>query len=115
MSDNSNQPSLSYKDAGVNIDAGNALVERIKGVSRRTARPEVLGGLGGFGALCEMPGVRGAPYLASRGMTWVQADGKDGLGDAVLRAQLKDSYRLVARGLTKKKQKELGLELEPTS
>ena len=55
MSDDSGQTSLSYKDAGVNIDAGNALVERIKGVSRRTARPEVLGGLGGFGALCLIP------------------------------------------------------------
>ena len=55
MTDDSSKPSLSYKDAGVNIDAGNALVERIKGVSRRTARPEVLGGLGGFGALCEIP------------------------------------------------------------
>ncbi len=44
--------SLSNKDAGVDIDAGNALVERIKGVSKRTRRPEVLGGLGGFGALC---------------------------------------------------------------
>ena len=49
----SKQPSLSYKDAGVDIDAGEALVERIKGVAKRTARPEVMGGLGGFGALCE--------------------------------------------------------------
>ena len=53
---NQDKPSLSYKDAGVDIDAGNALVERIKGVSARTRRPEVLGGLGGFGALCEIPG-----------------------------------------------------------
>ena len=51
----SKQPSLSYKDAGVDIDAGEALVERIKGVAKRTARPEVMGGLGGFGALCEIP------------------------------------------------------------
>ncbi len=48
-------PSLSYKDAGVDTDAGDALVERIKGVAKRTRRPEVLGGLGGFGALCEIP------------------------------------------------------------
>ena len=47
----SKQPSLSYKDAGVDIDAGEALVERIKGVAKRTARPEVMGGLGGFGAV----------------------------------------------------------------
>jgi len=42
--------SLSYKDAGVDIDAGTALVERIKGVAKSTKRPEVMGGLGGFGA-----------------------------------------------------------------
>ncbi|MGL5997612.1 MAG: phosphoribosylformylglycinamidine cyclo-ligase, partial [Pseudomonas proteolytica] len=39
----SKQPSLSYKDAGVDIDAGEALVERIKSVAKRTARPEVMG------------------------------------------------------------------------
>lgn len=40
--------SLSYKDAGVDIDAGNALVERIKGVVKKTRRPEVMGGIGGL-------------------------------------------------------------------
>jgi phosphoribosylformylglycinamidine cyclo-ligase len=49
---------LSYRDAGVDIDAGNALIERIKPAARRTARPEVLGGLGGFGALFELPADR---------------------------------------------------------
>ncbi|PLW66731.1 phosphoribosylformylglycinamidine cyclo-ligase [Pseudohalioglobus lutimaris] len=71
MSQDSNKPSLSYQDAGVNIDAGNALVERIKGVSKRTARPEVLGGLGGFGALCEIPQGYQQPVLVS---------GTDGVG-----------------------------------
>ena len=71
MSDNDGQTPLSYKDAGVNIDAGNALVERIKGVSRRTTRPEVLGGLGGFGALCEIPAGYNQPVLVS---------GTDGVG-----------------------------------
>ena len=71
MSDKSSQDSLSYKDAGVNIDAGNALVERIKNVSRRTSRPEVLGGLGGFGALCELPAGYREPVLVS---------GTDGVG-----------------------------------
>ena len=47
--------SLSYKDAGVDIEAGNALVDRIKGVAKRTRRPEVMAGLGGFGALCQLP------------------------------------------------------------
>ena len=55
MSTGSDNNSLSYKDAGVDIDAGNALVDRIKGVAKRTSRPEVMGGLGGFGALCRIP------------------------------------------------------------
>ena len=49
------RPSLTYRDAGVDIDAGEALVERINPLVRRTLRPEVLGGLGGFGALFELP------------------------------------------------------------
>lgn len=48
-------PSLSYRDAGVDIAAGNRLVDRIKPLARRTLRPGVLGGLGGFGALFEVP------------------------------------------------------------
>lgn len=47
--------SLSYRDAGVNIDNGNLLVERIKPLTARTHRPELLGGIGGFGALFEIP------------------------------------------------------------
>jgi len=47
--------SLSYKDSGVDIDAGSRLVERIKPVAKATLRPEVMGGLGGFGALFEIP------------------------------------------------------------
>ncbi len=46
--------SLSYRDAGVDIDAGDALVERIKPYAKRTMRPEVMGGLGGFGALFQL-------------------------------------------------------------
>jgi phosphoribosylformylglycinamidine cyclo-ligase len=49
------QPSLTYRDAGVDIDAGEALVERIKPHVKRSMRKEVLGGLGGFGALFELP------------------------------------------------------------
>nr|MBA2492306.1 phosphoribosylformylglycinamidine cyclo-ligase [Gammaproteobacteria bacterium] len=48
-------PCLRYCDAGVDIDAGEALVERIKPAVTSTLRPEVLGGLGGFGALFELP------------------------------------------------------------
>ncbi len=51
----SSQQSLSYRDAGVDIDAGAALVEQIKPHVARTMRPEVMGGLGGFGALFEIP------------------------------------------------------------
>lgn len=65
------KPSISYKDAGVDIDAGNALVDRIKHVAKRTARPEVMGGLGGFGALCEIPAGYRQPVLVS---------GTDGVG-----------------------------------
>jgi phosphoribosylformylglycinamidine cyclo-ligase len=47
--------SYTYRDAGVDIDAGDALVERIKPLVRRTTRPEVLAGIGGFGAMVELP------------------------------------------------------------
>lgn len=65
-SDQSNkQESLSYRDAGVDIDAGNELVEAIKTVTSRTHRPEVLSELGGFGALCELPSGYKQPVLVS--------------------------------------------------
>ncbi|MBD3755081.1 MAG: phosphoribosylformylglycinamidine cyclo-ligase [Gammaproteobacteria bacterium] len=51
----SNNVSISYKDAGVDIDAGNALVEAIKPIAKATSRPEVCASLGGFGALFELP------------------------------------------------------------
>ena len=65
------QTSLSYKDAGVDIDAGETLVGRIKSVARATTRPEVVGGLGGFGALCRIPQGYKSPLLVS---------GTDGVG-----------------------------------
>jgi len=46
---------LTYRDSGVDIDEGDALVERIKPHARRTSRPEVLSGIGGFGGLFEVP------------------------------------------------------------
>ncbi|NKB31942.1 MAG: phosphoribosylformylglycinamidine cyclo-ligase [Pseudomonadales bacterium] len=63
--DSNSNESLSYRDAGVDIDAGNALVEEIKDVTKRTFRPEVLSDLGGFGALCEIPTKYKAPVLVS--------------------------------------------------
>jgi len=56
---------LSYRDAGVDIDAGDALVDAIKPFARRTMRPEVLAGIGGFGALCEVPAKYRQPVLVS--------------------------------------------------
>jgi phosphoribosylformylglycinamidine cyclo-ligase len=56
---------LSYKGSGVNIDAGAKLVERIKTVTKRTNRPEVLSTLGGFGAMCEIPKGYHQPVLVS--------------------------------------------------
>ncbi|NUE81108.1 phosphoribosylformylglycinamidine cyclo-ligase [Snodgrassella sp. ESL0304] len=63
--------SLSYRDAGVDINAGDSLVERIKPFAKRTMRPEVLGDLGGFGALVEISQKYRHPVLVS---------GTDGVG-----------------------------------
>ena len=63
-----------------------------------------------FEILKEQPGLRPAPYLASRGMTWIQHHGRPGLSDDDLMAYLRQSHQIVSRGLTKKKQKELGLD-----
>ncbi len=67
----SDKKSLSYKDAGVDIDAGNALVDRIKDVCKKTHRPEVLGNIGGFGALFDLPRGYEEPALVA---------GTDGVG-----------------------------------
>jgi phosphoribosylformylglycinamidine cyclo-ligase len=62
---------ITYRDAGVDIDAGDELVERIKPLVRRAQRPEVLAGIGGFGALVELPPGYARPVLVS---------GTDGVG-----------------------------------
>lgn len=59
--------------------------------------------------LRDAPGCRPAPYLASRGMKWIQSYDQPGLDDDQLREYLEESYRIVSLGLTKKLQKELGL------
>ncbi len=64
-------PSFTYKDAGVDIDAGETLVERIKGPVKRTLRSEVIGGLGGFGGLFRVPAGYREPVLVA---------GTDGVG-----------------------------------
>lgn len=70
---------LTYRAAGVDIDAGNALVERIKPLVKRTLRPEVMGGLGGFGGLFNLSGKYQEPVLVS---------GTDGVGTKLKLAQI---------------------------
>ena len=70
---------LTYKDAGVDIDAGNALVDRIKPLVKRTHRPEVLAGLGGFGGLFALPPDK---YREA-----VLVSGTDGVGTKLMLAQ----------------------------
>ena len=75
---------LSYRDAGVDIDAGNRLVERIKPAVRRSTRPEVLGGLGGFGGLFHLGRRFDDPVLVS---------GTDGVGTKLMLARALDNHR----------------------
>ena len=81
---------LTYRDAGVDIDAGDSLVERIKPFAKRTMRPEVLGGIGGFGALFEVSKKYEEPVIVS---------GTDGVG-----TKLKLAFRL-------KKHDTIGIDL----
>ena len=61
--------------------------------------------------LKEQPGLRPAPYMAARGMTWIQHYAEPGLSDAGLEAYLRESHRIVSLGLPKTRQRELGLNL----
>lgn len=81
---------LSYAAAGVDIDAGDALVERIKPLARRTMRPEVLGGIGGFGALFEVSKSYREPVLVS---------GTDGVGTKLKLAFQLDGHDTVGQDL----------------
>jgi len=71
LSTNSENNSVTYRDAGVDIEAGDALVDRIKPFAKRTMRPEVMGSIGGFGSLFSMPEKFKEPVLVS---------GTDGVG-----------------------------------
>ncbi|APV48257.1 phosphoribosylformylglycinamidine cyclo-ligase [Betaproteobacteria bacterium GR16-43] len=81
---------LTYREAGVDIDAGDELVERIKPFAKKTMRPEVLGGLGGFGAMVEVSKKYKNPVMVS---------GTDGVG-----TKLKLAFRL-------KKHDTIGIDL----
>jgi len=82
--------SMTYRDAGVDIDAGDALVERIKPAAKRTMRPEVLGGIGGFGALFEISKKYQDPVLVS---------GTDGVGTKLRLAFQLDRHDTVGQDL----------------
>ena len=84
------QTSLSYRDAGVDIDAGDQLVENIKPFAKRTLRPEVLGGIGGFGALIEISKKYQEPVLVS---------GTDGVGTKLKLAFSWDMHDTVGQDL----------------
>ncbi|SDK51184.1 phosphoribosylformylglycinamidine cyclo-ligase [Methylophilus rhizosphaerae] len=71
LTTSSDKTSVTYRDAGVDIEAGDALVEQIKPFAKRTMRPEVMGGIGGFGSLFAMPKKFKEPVLVS---------GTDGVG-----------------------------------
>ena len=71
MSTSDKSSNLTYRDAGVDIDAGDALVENIKPFAKKTLRSEVMAGIGGFGALCKIPAKYSEPVLVS---------GTDGVG-----------------------------------
>jgi phosphoribosylformylglycinamidine cyclo-ligase len=86
----STTPPLTYRDAGVDIDAGDALVEKIKPLAQRTMRPEVLNGIGGFGALVEVSKKYKNPVMVA---------GTDGVG-----TKLKLAFRL-------KKHDTIGIDL----
>ncbi|MBQ0755101.1 MAG: phosphoribosylformylglycinamidine cyclo-ligase [Gammaproteobacteria bacterium] len=77
---------LSYRDAGVDIDAGNELVKRIGPIARRTTRPEVMGGLGGFGSLCRIPSKYNNPVLVA---------GTDGVGTKLRLAMTHNKHHTV--------------------
>ncbi|MCP5181389.1 MAG: phosphoribosylformylglycinamidine cyclo-ligase [Pseudomonadales bacterium] len=87
MTDNK---SLTYKDAGVDTHAGAALVERIKGAARATARPEMLGGLGGFAAMAEIPAGYRRPVIVT---------GTDGVGTKLKLAFEYDRHDTVGQDL----------------
>ena len=83
-------PGLTYRDAGVDIDAGNEVVERIKPLVRRTLRPEVLGGVGLFGGLFDLSSRYKEPVLVS---------GTDGVGTKLILAKQLNRHDSIGQDL----------------
>ena len=81
---------LTYADAGVDIDAGNEVVERIKPLVKRTMRPEVLGGVGLFGGLFDLAGRYKEPVLVS---------GTDGVGTKLILAKQLNRHDSIGQDL----------------
>ena len=81
-----NESGLTYRDAGVDIDAGDELVERIKPFAKKTLRPEVLTGIGGFGALVEVSKKYKNPVMVA---------GTDGVGTKLKLAFMLGEHRTV--------------------
>jgi phosphoribosylformylglycinamidine cyclo-ligase len=90
MNNPSKSPGLSYRDAGVDIDAGDALVDRIKPLAKKTMRDGVLAGIGGFGALFEVPKRYQEPILVS---------GTDGVGTKLKLAFEWDAHETIGQDL----------------
>ena len=90
MNNPSKTPGLSYRDAGVDIDAGDALVDRIKPLAKKTMRDGVLAGIGGFGALFEVPKRYQEPILVS---------GTDGVGTKLKLAFERDAHETIGQDL----------------
>src|SRR5690625_5984888 len=84
--DKNNPRSLSYRQAGVDIDAGNALVEKIKALVAAASRPEVMGSLGGFGGLFHLGDKFRDPVLVS---------GTDGVGTKRMLARQLDRHATI--------------------
>jgi predicted DNA-binding protein (MmcQ/YjbR family) len=80
----------------------NSLDDPLPGITFKTSAID-------YEMLREMPGLRPAPYLASRGMKWIQRYDHPGLNDQDLRQAITESHRIVASGLSRKKRDELGL------
>jgi len=89
-SSSASSPGLTYRDAGVDIDAGNAVVERIKPLVRRTMRPEVLGGVGLFGGLFDLSSRYKEPVLVS---------GTDGVGTKLILAKQLNRHDSIGQDL----------------
>jgi phosphoribosylformylglycinamidine cyclo-ligase len=87
---NSENKKINYKDSGVDIDAGESLVNRIKPFAKKTARPELLGSLGGFGSMFEIPKGYTNPVMVS---------GTDGVGTKLKLAIELNQHKTIGQDL----------------